>query len=99
MIEQIQQKRTYSKISPSIKKALIQKVFQNGFKIKQAAQQLKLKYATAKTIILLYRKKVVRKKLIFSSNKPCLILPLENKKRNIVVVSLVAGKLQNQNEV
>ncbi|CAD8170556.1 unnamed protein product [Paramecium pentaurelia] len=97
MIEQTQQKRCYSKIPSLIKKELIQKVFQKGLKIKQAALQLQLKYATAKTIILNYRKKVVRKKLIFKSNKPCLILPLNNihKKRNIIVVSLVAGKLQN----
>ncbi|CAD8069051.1 unnamed protein product [Paramecium primaurelia] len=96
MIEQSQQKRSYIKVPPSKKKALIHKVFQNGLQIKQAAQQLQLKYATAKTIILLYRSKVVRKKLIFSTNKPCLILPLDNKKTNVKIVSLVAGKLQNQ---
>ncbi|CAD8086761.1 unnamed protein product [Paramecium sonneborni] len=99
MIGQAQPKRFYSKISLSKKKALIQKVFHNNLKIKQAAKQLNLKYATAKTIILLYRKKVVRKQLIFASNKPCLILPLQNKMSNVIVVSLVAGKLLNQNEV
>ncbi|CAD8167038.1 unnamed protein product [Paramecium octaurelia] len=104
MIEQSKQKRSYTKIPPSKKRALIHKVFQNGLQIKQvcmsmkikAAQQLQLKYATAKTIILLYRIKVVRKKLIFSSNKRCLILPLDNKKNNVMIVSLIAGKLQNQ---
>ncbi|CAK81534.1 unnamed protein product (macronuclear) [Paramecium tetraurelia] len=96
MTEQSSQNRSYTKIPPYTKKSLILKVFQNGLKIKQAAQQLQLKYATAKTIILNYRKKVVRKKLIFKSKKPCLILPLDNlkNKRNINIVSLVGGKLQ-----
>ncbi|CAD8122762.1 unnamed protein product [Paramecium sonneborni] len=51
-----EQKRTYIKVPQETKEQLFQLVFKEGFKIKQAAQKLFIKYATAKTIIFHMRK-------------------------------------------
>ena len=39
------------------KRKLLKKVFQDGMSIKDAAQQIRINYSTAKTILFLYRRK------------------------------------------
>ncbi|CAD8194327.1 unnamed protein product [Paramecium octaurelia] len=49
-------KRTYVKVPSNSKEQLAQLVFKEGFKIKDAAKRLSIKYETAKTIIFHIRK-------------------------------------------
>ncbi|KAM3137296.1 hypothetical protein pb186bvf_010666 [Paramecium bursaria] len=49
-IRQIKKVRSYQKVPENLKNQLLKLVIQQGIKINQAALQLNLKYATAKTI-------------------------------------------------
>ncbi|CAK79343.1 unnamed protein product (macronuclear) [Paramecium tetraurelia] len=53
-------KRQYKMISKEKKKQLIQTVLQQKCKIKRIAKDLKINYATAKTILHNYRKKKIQ---------------------------------------
>ncbi|CAK66384.1 unnamed protein product (macronuclear) [Paramecium tetraurelia] len=57
-----EQKRTYIKVSKESKEQLRELVFKEGFKIKDAAKKLFIKYATAKTIVFHWRKKCQKQK-------------------------------------
>ncbi|KRX01044.1 hypothetical protein PPERSA_00792 [Pseudocohnilembus persalinus] len=51
----------YNRISPQSKQLLLEKIFFQGKNIKNASEELKINYSSAKTIISLYRKKQLKK--------------------------------------
>ncbi|CAD8194785.1 unnamed protein product [Paramecium octaurelia] len=62
-------KRTYIKVPPVSKDQLSRLVLKEGFKIKEAAKKLQIKYATAKTIIFHLREE--KKQIIQVGSKMC----------------------------
>ncbi|CAK65075.1 unnamed protein product (macronuclear) [Paramecium tetraurelia] len=96
-------KRTYIKVPQESKERLHQLVFEEGFKIKEAAKRLLIKYATAKTIVFHQRKKFEKEKE--SQLKFCRCAKLEGKisiKLRIIsiiqknLISNVEYKVQHQ---
>ncbi|CAD8099071.1 unnamed protein product [Paramecium sonneborni] len=86
------QKRQYVKISKNQKQALLQLVFQTGIKIREASQKLNLKYAAAKTLILQFRKKLIKKDFHYASDKPCQTCPKGKQTVTYKIISQVGGK-------
>ncbi|CAD8202587.1 unnamed protein product [Paramecium pentaurelia] len=70
-------KRTYIKVPQESKEQLHQLVFKEGFKIKEAAQKLFIKYATAKTIVFHLRKKFEKERK--QGSKFCRYIQLKGK--------------------
>ncbi|CAD8113304.1 unnamed protein product [Paramecium sonneborni] len=69
-------KRTYIKVPPVSKDQLSRLVLKEGFKIKEAAKKLQIKYATAKTIIFHLREE--RKQIIQVGSKMCSYTELQS---------------------
>ncbi|CAD8117178.1 unnamed protein product [Paramecium sonneborni] len=69
-------KRTYIKVPPVFKDQLSRLVLKEGFKIKEAAKKLSIKYATAKTIIFHQRQE--RKQIIQVGSKMCSYTELQS---------------------
>ncbi|CAD8084568.1 unnamed protein product [Paramecium primaurelia] len=85
-------KRQYVKISKNEKQSLLQLVFYNGMKIREAAQKLNLKYAAAKTFVLQFRKKLIRKEFNYASDKPCQTCPRRDENTTFKIISQIGGK-------
>ncbi|CAD8068475.1 unnamed protein product [Paramecium primaurelia] len=94
--QQKQQKRAYAKVSFTCKEALRSLVFQEGLKIKQAAQKLSINYASAKTIILQFRQQQMRKCFKYLSKKPCLIKQASQIKYQFKIISQTGGEKVNE---
>ncbi|CAD8165903.1 unnamed protein product [Paramecium octaurelia] len=94
--QQQQKKRAYAKVSYSRKEALRSLVFQEGFKIKQAAQQLSINYASAKTIIIQFRQRQMRKCFKYLSMKPCLVKQVSQIKCQFKIISQTGGEKVNE---
>ncbi|CAD8128139.1 unnamed protein product [Paramecium sonneborni] len=89
-------RRTYVKVSPIQKTQLINLVFQEQWKIKKAAKFLYVKYASAKSIVLKYRKYSIQKKMpTLPEIKRCHYKPLRNGKHNYKIICLRGGIFQN----
>ncbi|CAD8097087.1 unnamed protein product [Paramecium primaurelia] len=71
-------KRTYIKVPPISKDQLSRLVLKEGFKIKEAAKKLQIKYATAKTIIFHLREE--KKQIIQVGSKMCSYTELQSGK-------------------
>ncbi|CAK63446.1 unnamed protein product (macronuclear) [Paramecium tetraurelia] len=107
MKQNSQQTRTYQKVSNIKKKTLMNMVFLMGYKIKhvisnlipyrQAAKQLNIKYAAAKTIIVCHRNNVMKQKLEFKSPQECKIVSINFKKCKITIITRVGGDDVSQN--
>ncbi|CAD8169593.1 unnamed protein product [Paramecium pentaurelia] len=69
-------KRTYVKVPPVSKDQLSRLVLKEGFKIKEAAKKLSIKYATAKTIIFHLREE--KKQIIQVGSKMCSYTELQS---------------------
>ncbi|CAK85928.1 unnamed protein product (macronuclear) [Paramecium tetraurelia] len=85
-------KRQYVKISKIQKQSLLQLVFDYGMKIREASQKLNLKYAAAKTFVLQFRKKLLRKEFNYASDKPCQTCPKRDVYTPFKIVSQIGGK-------
>ncbi|CAD8128130.1 unnamed protein product [Paramecium sonneborni] len=96
MKKNIKKFRTYQKISDEQKKKLLRLVCFSGFKIKNAAKQLNIKYAAAKTYIIFYRNNVMRSKLSINSEQQCQVAPLSLKKCRLTIVSKIGGDVVQQ---
>ncbi|CAD8194032.1 unnamed protein product [Paramecium octaurelia] len=64
-------KTQYYKLSSELRQTLIHLICLKGLKIKQAAQQLNIKYSVAKSIFFYYRNNMIRNKQSFYSAKRC----------------------------
>ncbi|CAD8127423.1 unnamed protein product [Paramecium sonneborni] len=96
MKKNIKKFRTQSKISDEQKKKLLRLVCFLGFKIKNAAKQLNIKYAAAKTYIVFYRNNVMRSKISINSHQQCQVAPLSLKKCKLTIVSKIGGDIVEQ---
>ncbi|CAD8167530.1 unnamed protein product [Paramecium pentaurelia] len=85
-------KRQYVKISKNQKQALLHLVFQTGMKIREAAIRLKIKYAASKTLVLQFRKKLIKKEFHYASEKPCQTFPRKKDTTTVKIISQVGGK-------
>ncbi|CAD8123837.1 unnamed protein product [Paramecium sonneborni] len=87
-----EQKRAYIKVPQEAKEQLFQLVFKKGFKIKEAAQKLFIKYATAKTIIFHMRK--INQKQKNKRCKFCRYVPLKgNISFKLRIISIIQKNL------
>ncbi|CAK63782.1 unnamed protein product (macronuclear) [Paramecium tetraurelia] len=90
-------KRTYVKVPSNAKEQLAQLVFMEGFKIKDAAKKLGIKYATAKTIIFHMRKENVKKMKIKSKN--CKYTSIsENRILKYKIISTLSSRVVSSKE-
>ncbi|CAK89381.1 unnamed protein product (macronuclear) [Paramecium tetraurelia] len=106
MKQNSQQTRTYQKVSNIKKKTLMNMVFLLGIKIKhvistlypyrQAAKQLNIKYAAAKTIIVCHRNNVIKQKLEYKSSSECKIVSINSKQCKITIITRVGGDAVSQ---
>ncbi|CAD8098471.1 unnamed protein product [Paramecium sonneborni] len=92
MTQTSSKKRQYVKISKNQKQALLQLVFQTGIKIREASLKLNLKYAAAKTLVLQFRKNLIKKEFHYASNQPCQTCPKRNETVSFKIISQVGGK-------
>ncbi|CAD8205039.1 unnamed protein product [Paramecium pentaurelia] len=90
-------KRTYVKVPSNSKEQLAQLVFMEGFKIKDAAKQLNIKYATAKTIIFHMRKENIKKMNINSKNCRYTSI-LENRLLKYKIISTLSSRIVSSQE-
>ncbi|CAD8077323.1 unnamed protein product [Paramecium sonneborni] len=89
------QKRDYKKVEKCKREALISLVFSQGLKIKEASQNLDIKYAVAKTIIVAFRKKYILEKKEIMSTKKCRFQPRINQISVHRIISKIGGKCVN----
>ncbi|CAD8207975.1 unnamed protein product [Paramecium pentaurelia] len=90
-------KRTYIKVPSNSKEQLAQLVFKEGFKIKDAAKKLSIKYATAKTIIFHMRKGNIKN--IKMKHKKCRYTQiLENKILKYKIISTLSSRIVSSKE-
>ncbi|CAD8165905.1 unnamed protein product [Paramecium octaurelia] len=92
MIKNSDTKRQYVKISENQKQALLELVFQIGMKIREASLKLNIKYAASKTMVLKFRKKLIRKQFLYASRKPCQIGQKTKHIATLKVITQVGGK-------
>ncbi|CAD8208277.1 unnamed protein product [Paramecium pentaurelia] len=89
-----EQKRTYIKVPKESKEQLFELVFKEGFKIKEAARKLQIKYATAKTIVFHLRKKCQKQKKL--ENKFSRYIQLqENIIVKLKIISIIQKKVMS----
>ncbi|CAD8103130.1 unnamed protein product [Paramecium primaurelia] len=87
--------RPYKKVPQDKKKQLVELVFQKDWKIKQASHYLRINYATAKNIILKYRKTIIQKKTTqLPESKRCQYKLIGLSKSIIKVISSQGGRKQ-----
>ncbi|CAK90981.1 unnamed protein product (macronuclear) [Paramecium tetraurelia] len=98
MRKNINKSRTYSKISEAQKKKLLNLVCFFGLKIKDAAKQLNIKYAAAKTYMIFHRKNVMMSKHSNNSEQECQIAPLSLKKCKLTIISKIGGEVVKQHQ-
>ncbi|CAD8194042.1 unnamed protein product [Paramecium octaurelia] len=91
MRKHINKSRTYQKISEDQKQKLLKLVCFFGFKIKDAAKQLNIKYAAAKTYMIFHRNNVMMSKHSINSEQECQIAPLSLKKCKLTIISKIGG--------
>ncbi|KAM3139333.1 hypothetical protein pb186bvf_008553 [Paramecium bursaria] len=92
-------RREYVRVHHSQKQSLVELVFGQGFRIKDAAAIVKIKYATAKTIIFYYREQKIRKPLqIPLSKRRCDFISNSAILNPLKVVTQIAGGTIYQNE-
>ncbi|CAD8202818.1 unnamed protein product [Paramecium pentaurelia] len=96
MSKYIYKSRTYSKVSEDQKKKLLKLVCFFGFKIKDAAQQLNIKYAAAKSYMIFHRNNVMMSKHSINSQQVCQIAPLSLKKCKLTIISKIGGDVVQQ---
>ncbi|CAD8078064.1 unnamed protein product [Paramecium sonneborni] len=89
------QKRVYKKVEKYKREALIFLVYKQGQKIKEASQNLDIKYAVAKTIVIAFRKKYILKKREIISTKKCRFQPRVNQKSVHQIISKIGGECVN----
>ncbi|CAD8121006.1 unnamed protein product [Paramecium sonneborni] len=96
----IKKVRNYQKVPENLKSQLLKLVIQQGVKINQAAQQLNLKYATAKTIVFTYRAQSKPKKSKNKKKKTAIkveFVPIQNNNVNPIHVEItIGGNIQNK---
>ncbi|CAD8123388.1 unnamed protein product [Paramecium sonneborni] len=96
----IKKVRNYQKVPENLKSQLLKLVIQQGVKINQAAQQLNLKYATAKTIVFTYRAQSKPKKSKNKKKKTATkveFVPIQNNNINPIHVEIsIGGNVQNK---
>ncbi|CAD8126847.1 unnamed protein product [Paramecium sonneborni] len=84
--------RPYKKVPQDKKKQLVELVFQKEWKIKQASLFLCINYATAKNIILKFRKTTIRKKTLqLPESKRCHYKLIEQSKSIVKVITSKGG--------
>ena len=66
-----EKRNKYTKISEKKRKILLDKVFYQSKNIKLAAEELKINYSSAKTILYLYRKQIKKMAKVENSNNRC----------------------------
>ncbi|CAD8126844.1 unnamed protein product [Paramecium sonneborni] len=91
-------KRSYIKSSSQTRKLLAELVLIQGLNIKNAAQKLQIKYATAKSIILYYRQNVIRQQRICNSTKRCSYASAKDA-ISYTIVSKLAGQEVNSRSI
>ncbi|CAD8112215.1 unnamed protein product [Paramecium sonneborni] len=90
-------KRTYIKVPSNSKEQLAQLVFKEGFKIKDAAKKLNIKYATAKTIIFHMRRQNIKQMKM--KNKKCRYTKItENQIVKYKIISTLSNNIISQKE-
>ncbi|CAK74384.1 unnamed protein product (macronuclear) [Paramecium tetraurelia] len=92
MVKRSANKRQYVKISQIQKQALLQLVFQIGMKIREASLKLNIKYAASKTMVLQFKKKLIKKEFQYASSKPCQIGQKTKDKATLKIITQVGGK-------
>ncbi|CAD8125437.1 unnamed protein product [Paramecium sonneborni] len=83
-------KRSYIKSSSQTRKMLAELVLIQGFNIKNAAQKLQIKYATAKSIIIYYKQNVIKQQQKSNQTKRCSYASAKNA-ISYTIVSKLAG--------
>ncbi|CAD8127424.1 unnamed protein product [Paramecium sonneborni] len=83
--------RPYQKVPSFQRKSLIYLVFIKGFKIKHAAKSLNIKYPAAKSIVVYYRKNVIKQKLNITYQNSCQFAPIAKNKSSITIISTIGG--------
>ncbi|CAK78211.1 unnamed protein product (macronuclear) [Paramecium tetraurelia] len=92
------QKRDYKIVQKSQREALIFLVFKQGQKIKEASNNLEIKYAVAKTIVIAYRKRVILEKRQILSTKSCKFKLRENQKSVHQIITKIGGECVNDTQ-
>ncbi|CAD8192888.1 unnamed protein product [Paramecium octaurelia] len=91
-------KRSYIKSSSQTKRLLAELVLIQGLNIKNAAQRLQIKYATAKSIIIYYKQNVIKQQKICKSAKRCSYASIKSA-ISYSIVSKIAGKEVNSRSI
>ncbi|CAD8120289.1 unnamed protein product [Paramecium sonneborni] len=90
-------KRTYVKVPSNSKEQLAQLVFKEGFKIKDAAKNLGIKYATAKTIIFHMRRENIKQMKI--KQQKCRYTKISEKQiLKYKIISSLSNRMVSQKE-
>ncbi|CAK90973.1 unnamed protein product (macronuclear) [Paramecium tetraurelia] len=85
-------KTQYYKLSSELRQTLIHLICLKGKKIKQAAQQLNIKYSVAKSIFFYYRNNMIRNKQSAYLAKRCFYRTTTTKVIVYRIITQIAGE-------
>ncbi|CAD8202836.1 unnamed protein product [Paramecium pentaurelia] len=88
-------KTLYYKLSSELRQTLIHLICLKGLKIKEAAQQLNIKYAMAKSIFFYYRNNMIRYKQSLDQSKRCMYRTITKEIIVFRIISQIAGEYVN----